>query len=100
MAEAYVTRCSNIRPKLEKLQIADLVDMPNINDIFKHHLVRIPKNFKELETTHHKTRKQISPAEAYVTHCSNILTELEKLQTTDLVHIPTDLLGVIQCALI
>jgi hypothetical protein len=36
MAEAYVTRCSNIRPKLEKLQIADLVDMPNINNIFKH----------------------------------------------------------------
>jgi hypothetical protein len=63
-----------------------LTGQPHISNTF---LVRIPKNFKELETTHHKTSKQISPAEAYVTRCSNIITEQEKLQTTDLVHIPT-----------
>jgi hypothetical protein len=80
-----------------KHHIVDLVDIPKINDIFSNtFLSRISKNFTELETTHHKTRKQISPAEAYVTRYSNILTELEKLQATDLVHIPTDILREIQ----
>jgi hypothetical protein len=70
--------------------------MPNINDIFKHLPRPYTIKLQGIENYTSQNQKEISTAEAYVTRCSNILTELEKIQATDLVHIPTDLLREIQ----
>jgi hypothetical protein len=99
MAEAYVTRCSNIHPKQEKLQIADLVDMPKINDIFKH----IPRSYtKKLQGIGNYTSQNKQTNITGRSICYSVLKYHHRTgKTSD--YRPgshTHLLGVIQCALI